>query len=61
MTDVISVRFNCRGKSYYFDPNGITAKPGDKLIVETSKGLDVGECVIGNHPVPDERDRKSVV
>ena len=54
MTDVISVRFNCRGKSYYFDPNGITAKPGDKLIVETSKGLDVGECVIGNHPVPDE-------
>ena len=54
MTDVISVRFNCRGKSYFFDPNGITAKPGDKLIVETSKGLDVGECVIGNHPVPDE-------
>lgn len=54
MTDVISVRFNSRGKAYYFDPNGVVAKTGDKLIVETSKGLDIGECALGNHPVPDE-------
>lgn len=54
MTEVISIRFNCRGKAYFFDPNGVTAKPGDKLIVETSKGLDMGECAIGNHEVDDE-------
>lgn len=54
MTDVISVKFNCRGKAYYFDPNGVEAKPGDKLIVETSKGLDLCECAVGNHAVPDE-------
>ena len=54
MTEVISVKFNCRGKSYFFDPNGVAAKQGDKLIVETSKGLDLGECAIGNHEVPDE-------
>lgn len=54
MTEVISVRFNCRGKAYFFDPNGVEAKTGDKLIVETSKGLDIGECAIGNHPVSDD-------
>ncbi len=54
MTDVISVRFNCRGKAYFFDPNSVVAKAGDKLIVETSKGLDIGECAMGNHPVPDD-------
>lgn len=54
MTEVISVKFNPRGKAYFFDPNGVTAKQGQKLIVETAKGLDLGECAIGNHEVPDE-------
>ncbi len=54
MTDVISVRFKNKGKSYYFDPNGINAEKGQSVIVETSKGLEFAECVRGNHEVPDD-------
>ena len=54
MTEVISIKFNCHGKSYYFDPNGVDIKPGDTVIVETSKGLDIGECAVGAHYVTDE-------
>ncbi|MEF9970695.1 MAG: stage 0 sporulation family protein, partial [Oscillospiraceae bacterium] len=54
MTDVVSVKFSSRGKAYFFDPNGNTVNTGDRVIVETSKGLDIGDAALGNHPVPDE-------
>ena len=53
MTEVISIKFRGRGKAYYFDPAGVTAKAGDTLVVETSKGMELGECVKGNHMVED--------
>ena len=40
MTEVISVKFKNRGKSYFFAPNGKTVKSGEQVIVETSKGLE---------------------
>ena len=49
MTEVISIKFRGRGKAYYFDPAGVTAKAGDTLVVETSKGMELGDCVKGNH------------
>ena len=55
MTEVISIKFRGRGKSYYFDPAGITAVPGDKLVVETSKGMELGDCCEGNHKVDSGR------
>ena len=36
MTEVISVKFKNRGKSYFFAPNGKTVKTGEQVIVETS-------------------------
>ena len=54
MTEVISVKFRGRGKLYYFDPAGIEASPGDQLVVETSKGMELGTCIIGNHMVRDD-------
>lgn len=54
MIEVISIKFNCHGKVYYFDPTGIQVKTGDKVIVETAKGLDIGDCTAGNHFVEDE-------
>ena len=53
MTEVISIKFRGRGKTYYFDPAGVTARAGDTLVVETSKGMELGECVKGNHMVGD--------
>lgn len=54
MVKVVSVKFNPHGKAYYFDPNGVELRTGDTLIVETSKGLDIGECAFGEHYVTDE-------
>ena len=54
MIEVISVKFKNRGKVYFFDPHGIAAHTGDKVVVETSRGLELAECVQGNHEVPDE-------
>ncbi|MBQ2158059.1 MAG: stage 0 sporulation family protein [Oscillospiraceae bacterium] len=53
MAEVISVRFKNKGKVYFFDPAGVTAKQGDSLVVETAKGLEFAECVAGNHQVDD--------
>lgn len=53
MTEVISVKFKNRGKSYYFAPNGKSVKQGEQVIVETSKGLEIADCSRGNHMVED--------
>ena len=55
VTEVVSVKFNGRGKAYYFDANGLTVKPGQDVIVETSKGLEYAQCVAGNHYVSNEQ------
>lgn len=53
MTEVISVRFKNKGKVYFFDPNGLTVAKGDRIIVDTAKGMEFAECVAGNHQVED--------
>ena len=53
MTEVITIKFKSCGKNYYFAPGGIEAKPGDMLIVETAKGLELAECARGNRMVED--------
>ena len=53
MTEIISVRFKEGGKSYYFNPNGLTVVPGDRVIIETSRGVEFGECVEGNRLIDE--------
>ncbi len=54
MAEIIGIRFKREGKQYYFDPAGYQVHPGDGVIVETSWGIEYGECVRGNSQVPDE-------
>lgn len=54
MTEVISVKFKNHGKSYYFDPKGARVCSGDKVVVETAKGLELAECSRENHEVDDK-------
>ena len=54
MTEIIGVRFKSGGKQYYFDPQGQTVEPGQGVIIETSRGLEYGECAQGNTMVEDE-------
>lgn len=52
---VVSVKFRNRGKMYFFDPNGLTLQVGEAVIVETAKGLEIGDVVQANHTVPADR------
>ena len=53
MTEIISVRFKSGGKDYYFSPNGLKFEVGQGVIVETSRGMEIGECVKGNSMVDE--------
>jgi cell fate regulator YaaT (PSP1 superfamily) len=55
MATVIGVRFKKAGKVYYFDPAGFWPRPGDSVVVETSRGVELGEVVTGAREVPDEQ------
>ncbi len=54
MTEIIGVRFKQGGKQYYFDPQGTEVTPGEGVILQTSRGLEYGECSLGNTEVEDE-------
>ncbi len=53
MTEIIGIRFKEVGKVYYFSPAGKKVSAGDKVIVETSRGVECGEVVIPNRKVDD--------
>jgi cell fate regulator YaaT (PSP1 superfamily) len=64
MTEVIGIRFKSVGKVYYFDPNHIKFIIGDRVIVETARGIECGEVVMPNREVSDEsiiKPLKSVI
>lgn len=54
MVTVVGVRFKKAGKVYYFNPGGLELIVGDKVIVETSRGVEWGEIVIGPKDVSEE-------
>ncbi len=54
MAIVIGVRFKEVGKVYYFDPDGLTLKKGQKVIVETVRGIECGEVAMDNREISDE-------
>ena len=54
MAEIISVRFKDVGKNYYFDPKGKSFNVKDKVIVETSRGVECGTVSIANREIADE-------
>lgn len=53
MAEVVGVRFKEVGKVYYFDPDGYSLKKGDRVIVETARGVECGEIAMDNREVDD--------
>ncbi len=53
MINVIGVRFRRAGKVYYFDPAGMEIVNGDKVIVETARGVEYGTVVLGPRDVEE--------
>ena len=54
MAEVVGIRFKEVGKIYYFDPDSMKFKKGDKAIVETARGVECGEVAMENREVPEE-------
>lgn len=54
MINVIGVRFKQAGKIYYFSPAEFPIKKGNYVIVETARGVEFGECVIGIKEIKEE-------
>ncbi|HHV61296.1 MAG TPA: stage 0 sporulation family protein [Firmicutes bacterium] len=54
MYEVVGVRFKKAGKIYYFEPGEIDITVGDRVIVETARGIEYGEVVIGRKQVSEE-------
>ena len=55
MKNIIGVRFKKLGKIYFFNPDKLKVKKGDKVIVETAQGEEFGEVLIDNRMVDDDK------
>lgn len=55
MTRVLGVRFREAGKVYFFDPGDLDVHKDDKVIVETSRGIEIGTVVLPPVDVDDEK------
>ena len=54
MIKVIGVRFKKAGKIYYFSPADFKIEKGNYVIVETARGIEFGECVVGIKEIKEE-------
>lgn len=54
MIDVVGVRFKKAGKIYYFDPADIDLQSDDHVIVETARGVEFGQIVLGPRKVGED-------
>ena len=54
MIKIVGIRFKKAGKIYYFSPNELDVKKNDYVIVETARGIEFGECVVGTKEVSEE-------
>lgn len=52
--EIIGIRFKEVGKVYYFSPNGVEFKRGEKAVVETSRGVECGEVLFPNRMISEE-------
>ena len=53
MIEIIGIRFKEVGKVYYFKTKKKTVQAGDKVIVETARGVEYGEVVIPNRKIDE--------
>jgi len=54
MTEVVGVRFKKAGRIYYFGPAGVDFELDDYVVVETARGLEVGQVAIAPKDVPED-------
>ena len=53
MVEIVGVSFREAGKIYYFAPGKLKFSHGDKVIVETARGVEMGTVKVGNKMVSE--------
>ena len=53
MPIVIGIRFKDSGKIYYFDPQELELRPGEHVVVETVRGLELARVAYERREVPE--------
>jgi len=56
--EVVGVRFRRNARIYHFDPSGIELETGDPVVVETARGLEMGEVVARGSIEATEKEGK---
>ncbi|MDD5701623.1 MAG: stage 0 sporulation family protein [Dehalococcoidales bacterium] len=46
MPDIVGIRFKRAGKVYYFDPAGVDLTAYDHVVVQTARGIEMGQVAI---------------
>lgn len=55
MQEIIGVKFKTVGKVYFFDSNGIKVAKGKNVIVETARGIELGEVAVANKNISEDK------
>jgi len=53
VADIAGVIFPNGTKTYYFDPAGLVLSRGDRVVVQTANGPEIGQVVEANHTIED--------
>ena len=56
MAMIVGIRFHSSGKIYDFDPGTLQLLPGDKVMVETARGIECGEVARANRECKEPRE-----
>ena len=51
--EIVGISFRDAGKIYYFSPGSIKFSAGDRVIVDTARGTEMGTVKIANKSVPE--------
>ena len=55
LVEIVGINFREAGKIYYFAPGKFKVKLGDKVIVETARGVEIGTVKIPNKKLPEKQ------
>lgn len=55
MQEIVGIRFKKIGKIYFFNPLQFSLKKGQNVIVETARGIEMGEVAIENRMIEEDK------
>ncbi|MBP3583498.1 MAG: hypothetical protein J6K44_05585, partial [Clostridia bacterium] len=51
-TEIVGINFREAGKIYHFSPGGYKLTAGERVIVDTARGIEIGTVKVPNKKIP---------